>query len=235
MPTVFTYTSPPTLELTSQQVPVIRVDGYLSVCFFDVCRQPERDLSCLRLLTHESFEVRCNGCPLLITEMGGSVHEVSVCPVKEHSRRYNSSRFFLLLRTEARDYQVRESISCFGFRHDQYLTSSRLVTENFFHLGLERGERRVVFVPHTLCCQYFIYIDLLSAPLGSATSSSSRKALGNVAFWIPGRLVHLVRTMQSTLLGLLLPSTVRPTVCSRLGHPSCHLLHVQTRCSPSQE
>ena len=50
----------PTLELTSQQVPVIRVDGHLSVCFFDVCRQPERDLSCFRLLTLESSEVRCN-------------------------------------------------------------------------------------------------------------------------------------------------------------------------------
>ena len=84
-------------------MPVIRVDGHLSVCVFDVCRQPEHDLSCFRLLKHESFEVWRNGCP--------------VCPVKEHSRRYNF-----------RDYQVRESISCFGFRHDQYLTSSRLVS-----------------------------------------------------------------------------------------------------------
>ena len=33
------------VELTSQQVPVIWMDGYLSVCFFNLCCQPERDLS----------------------------------------------------------------------------------------------------------------------------------------------------------------------------------------------
>ena len=124
------------LELTSQQVPVIWTDGYVSVCFFDIC-QPERDLSCLRLLTHESFEVRCNWCPLLITEMGGGVDEVSVRSVEDHPRRYNSSWVFFLLRTEARDHQVRESVSHFDLRHDQYLTSSLLVTENFLHLGTE--------------------------------------------------------------------------------------------------
>ena len=111
---------PHPLELTSQQVPIIRVDRHLSVCFFDVGRQPERDLSCLRLLTHESLEVRCHWCPFLITEIGGSVHKVSVRPIEEDPCRDNSPRFLLLQRTEARDDQVRKSVSRFCLRHDQW-------------------------------------------------------------------------------------------------------------------
>ena len=121
------------VKLTSQQVPVIRMDGHLSVCLFDVCCQPERDLSYLCLLAHKPLEVRCHRCTHLITKMCGSVHEVSVRSVVEHPCRGDSSRLLLPLRSEARHDQVRESDSCFRLRHDQNLTSSRLVTENFQH------------------------------------------------------------------------------------------------------